>query len=198
MKEMWNERFAQSDYFYGLEPNPQFKAFIDELEPGSILLPGEGEGRNAVYAARKGWKVTAVDFSEEGKRKALALAEQHQVSINYLIADVTSLKGIDSSFDVVAPIFLHLPPDILLPTYTQLINYLKPSGYLFVTGFNTDQLKHQSGGPRNIEWLFEAMQFTTNFPQLQALKDEAFRTTLTEGAGHNGEAEILVFIGTKS
>jgi hypothetical protein len=70
----WNERYGADEYVYGKEPNGFLKEFIDNHPPGKILLPAEGEGRNAVYAASKGWEVTAFDFSEEGKKKALKLA----------------------------------------------------------------------------------------------------------------------------
>ena len=55
MKEFWNERYSQEAYAYGTEPNAFFKSRIDQLSPGKLLLPAEGEGRNAVYAATKGF-----------------------------------------------------------------------------------------------------------------------------------------------
>ncbi len=55
--EFWDIRYSDSEYAYGTEPNVYFKSFIDTHSSGKILLPGEGEGRNAVYAAVKGWEV---------------------------------------------------------------------------------------------------------------------------------------------
>jgi Tellurite resistance protein TehB len=75
MKDFWNTRYKEESYAYGIEPNAFFKENIDKLVPGKILLPAEGEGRNAVYAARKGWEVTAFDFSDEAKIKTLKLAQ---------------------------------------------------------------------------------------------------------------------------
>jgi len=75
-KEFWDHRYSENEYAYGTEPNSYFKAFIDTHLPGKVLLPGEGEGRNAVYAALKGWEVTAIDQSIEGLKKATALAEK--------------------------------------------------------------------------------------------------------------------------
>ena len=62
MKEFWNERYSQEAYAYGTEPNAFFKSRIDQLSPGKLLLPAEGEGRNAVYAATKGFEVSAYDW----------------------------------------------------------------------------------------------------------------------------------------
>ena len=69
MKEFWNERYAAENYVYGTLPNTFFKYELSRLRPGKILLPAEGEGRNAVYAAEQGWDVYAFDYSHEAKRK---------------------------------------------------------------------------------------------------------------------------------
>ena len=75
MKNFWDERYKAKTYVYGKEPNQYFAEKLRELEPGKILLPAEGEGRNAVFAARQGWEVSAFDSSSEGRKKAFLLAE---------------------------------------------------------------------------------------------------------------------------
>lgn len=72
---MWDQRYAQSEYVYRTNPNEFFKKELANLTPGKILLPAEGEGRNAAYAAEKGWTVSAFDQSEEGRKKALLFSE---------------------------------------------------------------------------------------------------------------------------
>lgn len=79
--EFWNKRYETNDTVYGIEPNEYFKSFIDSHKPGSILLPAEGEGRNAIYAAKRGWKVDAFDFSAVAQQKALLRAKQEKVHI---------------------------------------------------------------------------------------------------------------------
>ena len=76
MKDFWNQRYAEEEYAYGTEPNAFFKAQLDQRTPGRLLLPAEGEGRNAVYAAKKGWEVVAFDQSDAGQKKALKLAKE--------------------------------------------------------------------------------------------------------------------------
>lgn len=76
MKDFWNERYKESDYIYGTLPNEFFAASLASLNPGKIILPCEGEGRNAVYAASLGWTVLAFDFSESAKEKALKLLKR--------------------------------------------------------------------------------------------------------------------------
>lgn len=72
--ERWNERYSTDEFAYGEEPNAYFKEQLDKLNAGAILFPAEGEGRNAVFAATRGWRVAAFDISTEGKKKALRLA----------------------------------------------------------------------------------------------------------------------------
>ena len=81
----WNQRYQTDDYAYGTSPNVFFKEQLDKLSAGSILLPADGEGRNGVYAAERGWQVSAFDLSREGKRKAEALAAQRGVPLRYLV-----------------------------------------------------------------------------------------------------------------
>ena len=80
--EFWDMRYGDKDYAYGTEPNVYFKSFIDSNSSGKMLLPGEGEGRNAVYAAINGWDVYAVDQSQAGMEKAKKLAELNDVTID--------------------------------------------------------------------------------------------------------------------
>src|SRR5690625_7249446 len=68
-EEFWNERYAQDEYIYGEEPNEYLRKKLSILSPGKILFPADGEGRNSVYAALKGWDSEAFDISIEGKIK---------------------------------------------------------------------------------------------------------------------------------
>jgi hypothetical protein len=86
MKAFWDERYAAKEYAYGTTPNLFFKEKIEKIEKrGLALFPAEGEGRNAVYAAQLGWKVEAFDISDSGQRKALALAKEKEVEIEYSV-----------------------------------------------------------------------------------------------------------------
>ena len=79
------------------------------MDPGKILLPAEGEGRNAVFAASIGWNVTAFDISDAGKEKAERLADKYGVNIQYMIGDVKDLVFEVESFDAIGLVFAHFP-----------------------------------------------------------------------------------------
>src|SRR5210317_1097755 len=108
MENLWDSRFKEKEYVYGTLPNVFFKNTLDKYNlKGSILLPAEGEGRNAVYAAQKGLDVFAFDTSIEGKNKAVKLAQRNHVSINYEVGDFFELELANERFDAVAFIYAH-------------------------------------------------------------------------------------------
>src|SRR5680860_901350 len=108
MDDFWNERYGIEEYVYGTEPNQFYKEQLEKLSPGKILFPAEGEGRNAVFAAKQGWQVTAFDPSIEGKRKAEFLATKNDVTIDYQIDNYDSVDFEKESFDYIVLIFAHM------------------------------------------------------------------------------------------
>ncbi|MCU4174090.1 class I SAM-dependent methyltransferase [Carboxylicivirga sp. N1Y90] len=197
MNEMWNTRFKEETFFYGQQVNEVLKEFLLREKPGKILLPGEGEGRNAVYAAKLGWQVTAIDFSEEGKFKAEKLAKQNQVEINYIVQDVSTYEAPSNFYDCIACVFLHMPLDSFFEMIKQLTKSLKPNGKLFIVGFHTTQLAYKSGGPKNIDWLYSQSSFENSLKGFNIINNSSFTTKLNEGEGHLGEAAIHIFEGQK-
>lgn len=194
--KFWNDRYNTDEFAYGTEPNEFFKSTLETIKPGSILLPAEGEGRNAVYAAQLGWDVDAIDFSESGKEKALQLAYQNGVSINYEIADITRFEA-RKQYDAIAFIFMHLAPRERKETFERYLAFLKPGGKLIVEIFNKRQLGNPSGGPQNAAWLVnkEELAELCNGIQIELL--EEIETVLHEGVYHEGKANTTRLIGTK-
>ncbi|MEH6704463.1 MAG: class I SAM-dependent methyltransferase [Galbibacter orientalis] len=192
----WNERFGNEEYIYGKRPNTFFKEQIDKLKPGSILLPAEGEGRNAIYAASLGWDVVAFDISEKGKEKALSLAVENQVTIHYKITDVLQFQS-DAQFDALVLCYAHFPAEIRNQAHLHLMQFLKPDGIVIFEAFAKAQLGNVSGGPKNEAMLFSIEEIKTEFPQLdfKILKEETIE--LSEGNHHQGKAEVIRFVGIK-
>ena len=120
----WDTRFGKEEYAYGTRPNEYLKEKLTGLTPGNILFPAEGEGRNAVYAAKLGWNVSAFDISTEGRKKALKLADQNQVGIDYQIGELQTLGYQEEQFDAIALIYAHFPPHIRKDYHQLLSTYL--------------------------------------------------------------------------
>ncbi len=108
---------------------------IEKLKPGKALFLGEGEGRNAVFAAKLGWEVDAVDFSESGKKKALKLANENKVVINYTVTDFENYQFTENKYDLIVMIFLHLPSKINQIIFEGSVSSLKVNGKLIIETF---------------------------------------------------------------
>ena len=203
MKEMWDDRYSSQDYAYGVKPNEFFKNALDTYNlNGKILMPAEGEGRNAVYAAKKGLDVTAFDISIEGKKKALKLAAKERVSIRYEVGDFFDLPIINEQFDAVGLIFAHFPPPLLTKYHAKISELLKPDGMIFLEGFSTSHLKYQQeypniGGPRNLGFLFSEESIRKDFPNFEIIQLEEVEVELQEGKYHIGRGSVVRFIGKK-
>jgi ubiquinone/menaquinone biosynthesis C-methylase UbiE len=197
MTEFWNERFGSEEYAYGTEPNQFYKEQLGKLVPGKILFPAEGEGRNAVYAATRGWLVTAFDPSIEGKRKAELLAQKNKVSINYLIDNYEFVNFPAESFDCIVLIFAHMHPLKRKEYHQKLATFLKPEGILILEGFSKNQISNNSGGPRDINMLFSKEELKSDFGSFSELKINEDDALLNEGPFHNGIASVIRVSGVK-
>ena len=195
--KFWDERYSSTEFVYGTEPNTFFKDELDKLKTGNILLLGEGEGRNAVYAAVKGWNVDAVDFSINAKEKALKLAEENSVSINYEIADLSEYKPNSSYYDAAAIIFLHLNPKIRSDVHSKVVDSLKPGSTLILEVYDKEQLGKDSGGPQNIDMLYSKEELINDFNNMKIILLEKKIINLNESEQHKGEAVALRLIAVK-
>ena len=203
MKEFWNERFSHQEYAYGTEPNEFFKQSLDYYKPeGKILMPAEGEGRNAVYAAKTGLDVFAFDTSEQGQIKALQLAEKEKVKITYEVGTLPNVSLMDKTFEVLGLVFAHFPPDIRESFHKSLGSMVKPNGLIILEGFSKANFKLREanpniGGPRDLDMLFSIEQIRNDFSEFEVLKLEETKVELNEGKFHKGIASVIRFVGKR-
>ena len=197
MNTFWDERFATNEYVYGTEPNLFYKEQLEKLAPGKILFPAEGEGRNAVYAASCGWKVTAFDPSSEGKKKAEKLAAANNVKIKYQISNYEEILLPENSFDALVLIFAHMHPLKRTGYHRKLISFLKPGGSLILEGFSKKQINNNTGGPKNLDMLFSDEELIHDFNTLSSIEITEKDITLDEGPFHQGIASVIRITGIK-
>ncbi len=198
MKELWNSRFSEADYIYGKEPNQFLKEELGGITLGKILFLGEGEGRNAVYAATLGWQVDAVDSSDEGMKKALMLAKEKNVNINYVVADIFEREIAINFYDAVVLIYLHVHDDLKPILHKKVIDALKPSGKIILEAFEKEQIKNNSGGPKDLDLLYNLQSMAEDFIDLEFEKLSKDNIELNEGKGHQGKASVIRFVGIKN
>ena len=190
-EDFWNERYASLEYVYGTSPNLFFKEQIDKLKPGSLLTLAEGEGRNGVYAAEKGWKVTAVDYSKEARKKALRLADERNVRLTYHLQPVENYEYPPNEFDAVSLIYAHFPPDLRRLIHQQAMYSLKKGGLLFLEAYHKKQINRDTGGPKSSDMLYSLDDLTQDFGEWNIIYSEKMTTHIDEGVFHNGVADIV-------
>jgi len=198
----WNERYRNEEFAYGEEPNNYLKEQLQKLRPGNILFPAEGEGRNAVFAARIGWTASAFDISEEGRHKALRLAEKNHVSIDYRVGELQSLFYQPEQFDVIALIYAHFPADIKSIYHKTLEKSLRKGGYIIFEAFSKNHLDYiarneKVGGPKDIAMLFSIEEIKSDFANYEILDLAEKEIELQEGIFHNGTGSVIRFTGQK-
>lgn len=199
MKELWNKRYNTPEAIYGQQPNLAFSRFIRQRTPGHLLLPAEGEGRNALFAAHRGWQTDAFDYSTIARDKAMAQAQQNQLHINYFIADINTFDFTTlPQYDAIALIFFHLYPQERKDFHKVMLSLLKPGGSLLLYAFSKRQIAHQSGGPRNLDLLYQLADIKNDFADLEIITAKEQTTTLNEGPFHQGVAQIIHFEGINS
>jgi len=197
MIDFWDNRYSQPTFAYGTKPNAFFKENIDTLTPGRLLLPAEGEGRNAVYAAQRGWTVDAFDFSPSAREKAGQLAREAGVFIQYTTSTIQDFTAPASEYNLIGLIYVHMLPDERRSFHQRLISFLKPSGYVVLEAFHTEQVSRKSGGPQNPAMLYNRTDLVQDFDELSILRVEETAVDLDEGVFHQGPARVIRLIAQK-
>ena len=202
IKEFWDGRYSEPDYAYGKEPNVYFKEQLSKLKSGKLLLPAEGEGRNAVYAAKQGWNVDAFDWSEEAKKKAITLATENKVTINYQVGDLNSIVYKPEEFDVIGLTYAHFTTDSIAACHRKLITYLRKGGIVIFEAFSKNHIKYNSenkgaGGPKNPDMLFTIEDIAKDFEDFDVIELIEKEIYLKEGLYHNGIGSVIRFTGSK-
>lgn len=201
--QRWNSRFGAEAFAYGTKPNAFLKERLQNLAPGTILFGAEGEGRNAVYAAKLGWAVSAFDISQEGKNKALKLAQANEVTLDYKIGMLPELEFENEAFDALALIYAHFPPNIKSEYHQLLSKKVKPGGLVIFEAFGKNHLKYREenpevGGPSSVEALFSTEELRADFKDFEIIELVEKEVELQEGIYHNGVGSVVRFVGRKT
>jgi SAM-dependent methyltransferase len=148
--EEWDERYAERQQ-WSAEPNGLIAGLLAGLPPGDAVDLAAGEGRHALWLARLGWRVTAVDFSEVGLARGGAQPGADRVT--WVAADVTAWTAEPDSQDLVLVAYLHLPQEETVAVLRRAVGWLRPGGRLVVLGHDVENLTAGVGGPQEAEIL---------------------------------------------
>ncbi len=196
--EQWDERYGQAEYFYGTEPNDFLKSQTHCLLPGaSVLCLAEGEGRNAVYLAKQGFAVTAVDGSSQGFVKLAQLAAKAGVTVRTVVKDLAHFDMGQREYDAIVSIWCHLPQPLRAEIHRRVVLALKPGGFFILEAYTPRQLQYKTGGPPDATMMMTRELLKTELAGLEVKLAQELEREIHEGKGHNGKSAVVQFVARK-
>lgn len=200
----WDEKFSSQTHFYGTDPNDFIRDEVSRLSGAQkILTLGEGEGRNAGFILRElqEVRVDALDGSKVARDHAFELFHQmgidYQNRFQYEVLDLNEWSALETEYDAVLSIWLHLPTSLREKTHKQIISALKPKGILLLEGYDVEQLQKGTGGPKDESMLFHEELLRTDFKDLKIIDLKKCYRNVQEGIGHKGESVTWQLIAQK-
>ena len=199
--QFWNERFDKKEFIFGKEPNEYLVEQASRyLEPNSsVLCIADGEGRNGVWLAKQGMRVTGFDVSDIALAKANQFATDSEVNIKYSLCDTDSFDWQANLYDAVIGIFIQFAdPEMRARIFKQIHQTLKPGGLFILQGYTPKQLEYKTGGPSLIEHLYTEEMIRELSQGYEILDLQCYEKELSEGARHAGISALLGMVAKKS
>ena len=195
----WNRRFEGDGFLFGIEPNVWLKEHVGVWPPGGrILCVADGEGRNSVWLARKGFVVDAFDIAHVGVAKARRLAAASGVDVTYAVTDCDGYPWTETAYDGVAAIFIQFAdPALRQRLFQRMAASLKTGGSLILQGYTPKQLEYGTGGPPFLSHLYTADMLRAAFGELDIVELAEYEANVDEGSGHKGVSALIGMVARR-
>jgi len=194
---MWEERYSVDDYVYGTEPNGFLREHLSVLPMGDALCLAEGEGRNAVFLANTGRRVSSVDLTEAGVAKTLRLALAVGVSVDAVVGDLADYDlGVDC-WDAIVSIFAHMPSPVRADLHRRVVPSLRPGGVFLLEAYTPDQIGRGTGGPGSADLMMTIEGLRSELESLEFVYAEEREREIVEGTHHTGIGSVVQVIARK-
>lgn len=193
--EDWERRYATDNFIWSVKPNSFLQQHAQQLTPGRAIDLAAGECRNAVWLARQGWSVEAVDFAQQALQKGLRLARANEVEdrIRLVAADLNDFVPTEQAFELVTLIYLQLPWDELAPIIQRAARAVAPGGTFLLIAHHTQNLTRGYGGPQHAEVLYSAEQVAALLaPELLIERAEQLQRPVSTDNGIRYAIDCLV------
>ena len=194
---MWDERYSAASYAYGKTPNQFLEDNYKVIPKGKVLSLAEGEGRNAVFLAKQGYDVTAVDASQVGLEKAKKLADENGVSIEFIYADLADFDIGESRWDGIISIFCPLSSVIRKELHKKVVAGLKMRGVFLIEAYTPDQLKYATGGGKSADLMNTKESLSLELYGLKFKHLVELERAVVEGIYHTGLGAVVQVIASK-
>jgi len=193
----WDTRYAEPGYAYGETANDFLVEHADLIPTGNVLCLAEGQGRNAVFLAKQGYTVTAVDSSAIGLEKARTLAAKHGVEIETIHADLANFVIEPGRWQGIVSVFCHLPPALRRQVHAGVTQGLLKGGVLILEAYTPAQLEFATGGPPSAELCMTLDALRDELSQLDWQHGLETEREVIEGKYHFGQAAVVQVIAYK-
>ncbi len=199
MRNNWHERFDTEEYVYGEEANAFIKNKADRLEDClSVVCFAEGEGRNAVFLAKEGYKVMALDYAESGIQKTQRLAEKNNVEVETKKVDLLEYEAEVDQFDAAVMVFGHFYSQDQKKVFDKMLKTVKPGGVIILEVYSKEQIDYGTGGPRDVDMLYDPrdiLKWSSGHHISHFFYGEQLRE---EGKLHTGKAHVIQLVLKKN
>ncbi|MFB9238859.1 class I SAM-dependent methyltransferase [Plantactinospora siamensis] len=188
----WDARYAAAtELVWTAEPNRFVVETTADLPPGRALDLAAGEGRNAVWLAGRGWRVTAVDFAAVAVERGRELARQRAVEVDWQVADVTAYEPEPGGYDLVLVAYLHLGP-AMAGVLRRAAGAVRPDGRFVLVGHDLSNLTDGTGGPQDPAVLHTPASVAAELPGLRVERAETVRRPVPTDGGVVDALDTLV------
>jgi len=194
----WDERYRADKPTYGDQPNDFLAAQVDVLTKGTCLCLAEGQGRNAVWLAQRGFDVAAVDQSPVGMACAAEQAKEKGVRLLTEVADLADYDLGEERWGTIIAIFAHLPQPLRQQVHQAVVKALKPDGIFLLEAYTPHQLEMGgTGGPPNIELLMSEKTLREELSGLDFVVAHEIEREINESEKHYGMSAVVQILARK-
>jgi SAM-dependent methyltransferase len=193
--QQWDERYSGSEFEWTTRPNQFVASELADLPPGRALDLAAGEGRNAVWLAERGWRVTAVDFSRVGLEKGRKLGAARGIDdaqVDWIVADLHDYVPERDAFGLVLIAYFQVGPELRAKVLAGAAAALAPGGTLFLIGHDVTNLTEGVGGPQDPDVLYTPEATVADLPGLRIERAERVLRTVERGDGSATAIDTLV------
>jgi SAM-dependent methyltransferase len=179
--QQWDERYSGTEFEWTTRPNQFVAAELADLPPGRALDLAAGEGRNTVWLAERGWRVTAVDFSRVGLEKGRKLSAARGVDearVDWVVADLRGYEPERDAFDLVLIAYFQVSPNVRAAVLARAAAALAPGGTLFIVAHDLTNLTEGTGGPQDPDVLYTPEAVRAELPGLRIVRAERVHRTV--------------------
>lgn len=193
----WDARYAEEGWAFGTKPNDFLREHAHYLPPGRVLCLAEGEGRNAVWLAQRGYDVTAVDVSSRGLQKARRLAQDRKVRITTVCEDLATYLIKSNSWKGIVSIFAHVSLAVRRRVHASVLSGLAPGGVFLLEGYRPEQIGRGTGGPPEDERMLDLERLRPELGALDWVVARELERDVIEGRCHTGRASVVQLVARK-